>query len=142
VGMDPTNWKQQQSDKYLDAIEEIQSRGVTVNGCFIVGLDNHTPEIFSQLKEYIDRSGLLEVQLTVLTPFPGTPLYERMKREGRLLKDRYWDRCTLFDVNYHPKKMSVDELESGMRELFQDVYNERQYVRRQRNYMEIVKSRM
>jgi radical SAM superfamily enzyme YgiQ (UPF0313 family) len=115
---------------------------VTVNGCFIVGLDNHTPEIFSQLKEYIDRSGLLEVQLTVLTPFPGTPLYERMKREGRLLKDRYWDRCTLFDVNYHPKKMSVEELESGMRELFQDVYNESQYVRRQRNYMEIVKSRM
>jgi radical SAM superfamily enzyme YgiQ (UPF0313 family) len=142
AGMDPANWKQQQSDKYLEAIEQIQSRGVSVNGCFIVGLDNHTPEIFSQLKEYIDRSGLLEVQITVLTPFPGTPLYERMRSEGRLLKDRYWDRCTLFDVNYRPQKMSVEQLETGMCELFRDVYNQREYLQRQRNYMEIVKQKL
>ncbi len=142
AGMDPANWKQQQSDKYLGAIEAIQSRGVTVNGCFILGLDSHTPEVFTQLKDYIDRSGLLEVQITVLTPFPGTPLYERMRAEGRLLTDRYWDRCTLFDVNYRPRNMSVDELETGMRWLFKEVYNEREYVRRQRNYMELVKQRM
>jgi radical SAM superfamily enzyme YgiQ (UPF0313 family) len=141
-GMDPRNWKRRQADKYLRAIEEIQSRGVTVNGCFIVGLDNHTPDIFPQLQQYIERSGLLEVQITVLTPFPGTPLYQRMKREGRLLQDRFWDRCTLFDVNYRPQKMSVEALETGVRDLFRNVYNQREYARRRRNYMEIVKSRM
>ena len=87
------------------------------------------------------RSGLLEVQITVLTPFPGTPLYDRFRREGRLLKERYWDRCTLFDVNYTPKGMTVQQLEEGLKGLFRDVYNEAEYVKRQRRYMEIVKAR-
>ena len=141
-GMDPSGWKQKRSDRYLEAIETIQSRGVTVNGCFILGLDSHTPETFGKLKEYIDASGLLEVQITVMTPFPGTPLHERMRREGVLLKDRYWDRCTLFDVNYRPKGMSTEQLEEGMRWLFREIYNEREYTRRQRQYMEIVKRRL
>ena len=79
--IDPHNWKRKRSDRYLEAIEKIQSTGVTVNGCFILGLDNHTPEIFGRVKEFVDRSRLLEVQVTVLTPFPGTPLYERMRAE-------------------------------------------------------------
>ena len=139
AGIGPTDWKQKHSEKYSDAIEKIQSRGVTVNGCFILGLDNHTSEIFPRLKEFIDRSGLLEVQITVMTPFPGTPLYERMRQDGVLLKDRYWDRCTLFDVNYRPQRMTVKELEEGMRWLFREVYNEREYIGRKRRYMEIVK---
>lgn len=142
VGIDPSGWKQKHSDRYLEAIERIQSYGVTVNGCFILGLDNHTPEVFSRLKEFIDRSGLLEVQITVMTPFAGTPLYERMRRQGVLLQERFWDRCTLFDVNYKPRRMTVDELEAGMRWLFGEIYNEREYTRRQRQYMEIVKRRL
>ena len=142
AGIDPVNWKQKQHGRYLDAIDRIQSRGVSVNGCFILGLDTHTPDIFPRLKEFIDSSGLLEVQITVQTPFPGTPLYERMKRDGALLKERFWERCTLFDVNYRPARMSVDELEAGMRWLFGELYNEREYVRRKRQYMEIVKARM
>jgi radical SAM superfamily enzyme YgiQ (UPF0313 family) len=140
--IDPTGWKQKHSDSYLAAIDKIQSTGVTVNGCFILGLENHTPDIFEQLKDFIDRSGLLEVQVTVQTPFPGTPLYERLRSEGTLLQDRYWDRCTLFDVNYRPRGMTVEELEAGMRWLFSEIYNEREYTRRQRQYMEIVKRRM
>ncbi len=142
VGIDPSGWKQKHSDRYLEAIERIQSYGVTVNGCFILGLENHTPDVFSRMKEFIDRSGLLEVQITVMTPFAGTPLYERMRRQGVLLQERFWDRCTLFDVNYKPKRMSVDELEAGMRWLFGQIYNEREYTQRQRHYMEIVKKRL
>jgi len=62
------------------------------------------------------------VQYTVLTPFPGTPLYARLRREGRLLSERFWDRCTLFDVTYVPKRMSVAELEAGLRWLFTETY--------------------
>jgi radical SAM superfamily enzyme YgiQ (UPF0313 family) len=141
-GIDAANWKRRHSDGYLQAIDRIQSRGVTVNGCFIVGLDSHTTDIFPRLAEFIDRSGLLEVQITVSTPFPGTPLYARLARENRLLEERFWDRCTLFDVTYRPKHMSVDELERGVRWLFQNVYNETEHQKRRRNYMEIAKRRM
>jgi radical SAM superfamily enzyme YgiQ (UPF0313 family) len=141
-GMDPHNWKRKHSDRYLEAIDKVQSRGVTVNGCFVLGLDNHTPAIFERVKEFVERSRLLEVQVTVMTPFPGTPLYARLEREGRLLRPRYWDRCTLFDVNYQPRGMTVEELEAGMRWLFREIYNEQEYTRRKRHYMEIVKQRL
>jgi radical SAM superfamily enzyme YgiQ (UPF0313 family) len=140
-GMDPRNWKKTRAPMYLDAIERIQSRGVSVNGCFILGLDSHTPDVFETVRDFVRASGLLEVQITVQTPFPGTPLYRRLAREGRLLQERFWDRCTLFDVTYQPKHMSVAELESGMRWLFSEIYTEREFLRRKRHYMEIVKGR-
>ena len=138
-GIDPHNWKRKRYDGYLAAIDKIQSRGITVNGCFIVGLDSDTPDIFAKVKDFIDRSGLLEVQITVLTPFPGTPLYHRLSREGRLLDERFWDRCTLFDVNYRPKNMTVEELEAGLYWLFSEVYNTGEFAKRKRHYMEIAK---
>jgi radical SAM superfamily enzyme YgiQ (UPF0313 family) len=141
-GVDPRNWKQQRSGRYLDAIERIQSHGITVNGCFILGLDDHTPAIFERVRDFVRASGLLEVQVTVQTPFPGTPLYHRLRRDGRLLAERYWDKCTLFDVTYQPKGMTVEELESGLRWLFGEIYNEREFLRRKRHYMEIVKTRL
>jgi radical SAM superfamily enzyme YgiQ (UPF0313 family) len=141
-GIDPHNWKRKRCDRYLEAIDKIQERGVTVNGCFVVGLDNHTPEIFGRVKEFVERSHLLEVQITVQTPFPGTPLYHRLTREGRLLAPRYWDRCTLFDVTYRPRGMTVQQLEEGLRWLFREIYNEKEYIRRKRHYMEIVKRRL
>lgn len=141
AGIDVAGFKEKRAARYLEAIERIQSRGVTVNGCFIVGLDSHTPEVFEKLTAFIERSGLLEVQVTVMTPFPGTALYERLRRDGRLLRERYWDRCTLFDVNYVPKRMTVRQLEEGLMGLFREVYNEREFAKRQRRYMDIVKTR-
>ncbi len=138
AGLDPHDWKRRHADHYLEAIERIQSRGVTVNGCFILGLDGDTPETFERVRDFVTQSGLLEVQLTVQTPFPGTPLYDRLRREDRLPADRYWDRCTLFDVNYRPKNMSVEELEAGMRWLFGEIYNEREFTRRKRRYIDIL----
>jgi radical SAM superfamily enzyme YgiQ (UPF0313 family) len=139
--IDSRNWKQRHYARYLEAIERIQSRGVTVNGCFIVGLDNDTPEVFEQVKDFVAHSRLLEVQITVPTPFPGTPLYRRLQHQGRLLENRFWDRCTLFDVNFRPNRMTVEELESGLRWLFAEIYNETELRRRQRHYIDIVKQR-
>ncbi len=138
-GIDTHNWKLKQSDRYLEAIDRIQSNGITVNGCFIVGLDGDTPSIFGDIRDFIEKSKLLEAQATVLTPYPGTPLYKRLKSEGRLLKDRYWDRCTMFDINFRPKNMSIEELEKGLLWLFKEIYNEKEYLKRKRHYMDIVK---
>lgn len=121
-GLDPVGWKKRQAPGMRRVIDALQSRGVSVNGCFILGLDNQTPDAFPQILDFVKSSGLAEVQYTVLTPFPGTPLYDRLRREGRLLRDRFWDRCTLFDVNFRPKRMTVEQLEEGLRWLFRETY--------------------
>ncbi len=122
-GIDPADWKRRQMPRMLRTIDTLQSRGVSVNGCFILGLDGHTPDVFPQVLDFVRRSGLAEVQYTVLTPFPGTLLYERLRRDRRLLQARFWDRCTLFDVNYVPRRMTVEELEAGLRWLFAETYS-------------------
>lgn len=118
-----TNWKQKQHDHYRRAIDSIQSRGITVNGCFILGLDEDTPETFDEVFRFVRESGLYEVQITLLTPFPGTPLYQRLEREGRLLKPGAWDRCTLFDINFQPRNFTPAQLNQGFIELAQRLYS-------------------
>lgn len=139
AGIDRSNWKSKRRDEYLRSIDRLQSAGVTVNGCFIVGLDGDTPDIFEQVRDFVRESGLVEVQVTALTPFPGTRLYQRLKGEGRLLRGRFWERCTLFDVNYRPALMTVDELESGLKWLFRELYSEPEVNARKRHYVELVK---
>jgi len=135
------DWKARRHDGYRRAIEEIQRRGITVNGCFIVGLDNDTPDIFQQIERFVKDSGLMEAQITVLTPFPGTALYHRLRAEGRLLRERYWERCTLFDVNFVPKKMSVEELEQGLEYLMGSLYTTEEVRRRRALYFETMRNR-
>ena len=77
-----SNWKARQQDHYAAAIAKIQSYGVTVNGCFILGLDADTPEIFDDVLRFVRESGLYEVQVTFQTAFPGTPLYARLLRRN------------------------------------------------------------
>jgi radical SAM superfamily enzyme YgiQ (UPF0313 family) len=122
TGLDPAEWKRRRAPRLRHVIDTLQSRGVSVNGCFILGLDTHTPDVFPAILDFVRASGLAEVQYTVLTPFPGTPLHGRLRREKRLLAERFWDRCTLFDVNFVPKRMTVEELEAGLRWLFKETY--------------------
>lgn len=122
-GIDPARWKQRIAPQASRVVDALQSRGVSVNGCFIVGLDAHTPDIFQIIRDFVRASGLAEVQVTVRTPFPGTPLYARLRREGRLLSERFWSCCTLFDVNFRPARMTVEELEGGLRWLFGELYS-------------------
>lgn len=140
-GIDRANWKYRQHDRALGAIERIQERGVSVCGCFIVGLEDDTPEVFDDIRRFVERSRLLEVQITVLTPFPGTRLYDRLAAEGRLLHPGRWDRCTLFDVNYRPRHMTVEELEDGLVGLWRDTWNADALARRKRHYRDLLQAR-
>ena len=117
------NWKAARLDSYRAAIAKIQSYGITVNGCFILGLDADTPEIFDDVFQFVRDSGLYEVQVTFMTAFPGTPLYSRLRSEGRIIHDRAWELCTLFDINLRPAKMSVSELQSGFLGLVKRLYS-------------------
>jgi radical SAM superfamily enzyme YgiQ (UPF0313 family) len=118
------DWKARQLARYLEAIRRIQEHGITVNGCFILGLDGTGVESFDAVWEFVRSSGLYEVQITVQTPFPGTPLYDRLKRQNRILHDAAWELCTLFDVNFQPSGMTVAELETGFRKLGERLYSE------------------
>jgi hypothetical protein len=64
------------------------------------------------------------VQITVLTAFPGTPLYSRFLQDRRILEPGRWDLCTLFDVNYQPRDMSPQDLQEGMRWLTKHLYDD------------------
>ena len=138
--IDRANWKFKRLERYADAIKKIQSYGVTVNGCFIVGNDGDDPGIFEMLRDFIERSELLEAQVTILTPFPGTPLLRRLQSEGRLLYERFWDKCTLFDLVFEPKRMTPDELVEGHMWLMGEIYNQEQYTRRKRHYVNLIKN--
>jgi radical SAM superfamily enzyme YgiQ (UPF0313 family) len=118
------DWKYNHFTKYADAIRKIQSHGVTVNGCFILGLDKQTPDIFDQVFEFVKASELYEVQVTILTPFPGTELYQKLKSDQRLLEAENWKKCTLFDINFIPSDMTVEQLDTGIKGLVQKLYSQ------------------
>ncbi len=128
------NWKMRQGDSYYAAIRKIQSYGITVNGCFILGLDGDTPEVFEEVFHFVRESGLYEVQVTFLTAFPGTPLYHRLKQEGRIIRDRAWELCTLFDINFRPKNMSVEQLQDGFLSLVKRLYSVEETNERRRKF--------
>ena len=128
------NWKSRRYVEYKDAIARIQSHGITVNGCFILGLDGDTPEVFEDVLEFVRESGLYEVQITFLTPFPGTPLYERLRHEGRLIREKAWELCTLFDINFIPKNMSVAQLQAGFLGLAKELYSAEETARRRKGF--------
>jgi radical SAM superfamily enzyme YgiQ (UPF0313 family) len=115
--------KRAELDRIMDAVAAIQQAGVAANGCFIIGADGETHESLDRLVEFILASSLAEVQITLQTPFPGTGLHRRLEKQGRLLPDRGWSHYTLFDVTYQPDKLSVDELESGFRQVLRQVYS-------------------
>jgi len=118
------DWKLRRRPHYMDAIRRIQSHGITVNGCFVLGLDGQTAQAFDQVYNFVEDSGLYEVQVTLQTAFPGTPLYDRLKRTGRILEDECWEKCTLFDINYRPDGMTIEELDSGFKNLVTRLYSD------------------
>jgi radical SAM superfamily enzyme YgiQ (UPF0313 family) len=140
-GIDKGNWKFKQFDNYLKAIDKIQSHGISVNGCFILGFDTDTTKTFKETELFIKESNLSEVQITLLTPFPNTDLYNQLKEENRLLSENYWDKCTLFDVNFIPKHFTVLELENSFQELMQNVYAETAVKERKNKFKQALRNK-
>ena len=126
-----TNWKLAQYPKYEEAVRTIQRHGITVIGCFVLGLDGQSAGSFDAVYDFAKRTNLYDVQVTLQTPFPGTALYRRLEEAGRLTHPGQWDRCTLFDLNYEPIGMTSEELVSGFRGLVSRLY-EPEFVRARR----------
>lgn len=128
------NWKRRQVDGYRRAVETIQTHGIAVNVCFVLGLDGDGLDVFDAVEQFVEETLPFDVQITVLTPFPGTPLYDRLLREGRIIEPGAWEKCTLFDVNYVPKNMSVEDLETKGLALGMRLYSTEATARRRKGF--------
>ena len=135
-----TNWKLKRLPRYRDALRNIQEHGIRVNGCFVLGLDGQGPAIFDEVRAFVRDTDLFDVQITVATPFPGTPLRTRLAAEGRLTDRDDWRHSTLFDVNFEPKGMSAQQLREGLRGLGVDVYSTEWTKRRRARFKSRLRS--
>ncbi|HEX8801730.1 MAG TPA: DUF4070 domain-containing protein, partial [Terriglobales bacterium] len=132
-----SNWKFRKRDYYRAAIERIQSHGITVNGCFVLGLDGDTEDVFDQIPNFVEETALYDVQITVQTAFPGTPLYRRLLETRRLIEPLNWQKCTLFDVNFYPLQMTRKQLEHKFYELAAALYSNDAVAKRHRRFVDV-----
>ncbi len=130
------NWKVDQVDRYAKVVETVQEHGIALNACFVLGLDGDGPEVFDAVRAFVDETSPFDVQITVLTPFPGTPLYARLLGVGRIIEPGAWEKCTLFDVNFVPDRMTVEQLEHGLVELGRHLYSAEATAQRRSGFKE------
>ncbi|HEX6715714.1 MAG TPA: radical SAM protein [Pyrinomonadaceae bacterium] len=102
-------------DSLLAKLERIRASGLGVSGGFIVGFDHDDERIFDEQFEFIQSSGIATLSISLLTPLPTTPLYERLSAEGRL---DFSDP----ELIYIPKQMTREQLKAGFRALLQRVF--------------------
>lgn len=107
----------------LSKLEIIQAGGIVVGGGFIVGFDHDDETVFEEQFEFIQKSGIANVLVSILTPIPTTPLYDRMQAEGRL-------DGAASDIIYQPKQMSRETLRAGFRSLLRRLYEPEAYFER------------
>lgn len=114
---------------YKTLIGDLHRLGISIQGCFVFGLDHDTVDVFDRTVDLAIDAGIDLPRFSVLTPFPGTPLFNRLEQEQRILtKD--WSLYDAQHVVFEPKLMSVQELEVGHQEAWKKVYRYRSIARR------------
>lgn len=119
-------------ERMLKAAERIQEAGVPVIACFIVGSEGETLESMHALADFLLEAPFADIQLTMLTPFPGSAIFDRLRAERKLLRDRSYESFTLFDATFHHDTLSTDQLERGFRNLVAMVFAPEPSLRRDR----------
>lgn len=110
-------------DSFDARIQRIRDGGLVVIGGFIVGFDHDDEAIFEEQFEFIQRTGIAQAAVGLLTPIPTTPLYDRLLAEGRL---DFADP----DVTFRPKLMSREALKEGYDRLLLRLYEPDAYFSR------------
>jgi len=115
------NKKQNKVEKYASAIEKIKNYGMLISGSFMFGFDEDTPEIFDNTLEAIDVWGIDLAEFHIVTPYPGTALYDRLKKEGRIIHED-WSKYNTANVVFQPKNMTPKELFDGTKSIAKRFY--------------------
>ncbi len=109
-------------EDFKKTIKRLHKHGMAVQGGIIFGFDQDTLEIFDLTLEKMNEWELDAVEINILTPFPGTPLYDRLEREGRIIS-KDWKRYNQIDVVFKPKHMTEKELFEGSRRVAKQYYS-------------------
>jgi radical SAM superfamily enzyme YgiQ (UPF0313 family) len=114
------------------ALANLRRHNLRVYGTFIFGYDQDTPDTFHEAVEFAKEQGLFIAAFNHITPFPGTPLYQRMRAEGRLLFDPWWldERYSYNMIPFQPNKMTPQELAQRCVEARRSFYSWASILRR------------
>ena len=104
--------KTPRTDDYARRVRLLHDHGIQVNGSFVLGFDHDRPDVFARTVEWVEANRLECATFHIMTPYPGTPLFRQMEREGRLLH-RNWDLYDTGHVVFRPRHMSVAQLAEG-----------------------------
>ena len=107
---------------YERAIRRLHDNGVMVNASFVFGFDEDDKSVFERTVEWSVRQGIETATFHVLTPYPGTRLYDRLKEQGRIFTDN-WDLYDTRHAVFKPAGMCCAELENGYEQAYSDFYS-------------------
>jgi radical SAM superfamily enzyme YgiQ (UPF0313 family) len=116
-----SNKKQNLRRSYGEAIARLHSLGIMINGSFVFGMDDDGPDVFERTVEWAVRQGITTATFHILTPYPGTALYERIHAAGRLLHSD-WSRYDTRQVVFQPKLLTPEQLKAGYDGAYREFY--------------------
>jgi len=100
------------ASRYVEALEKLRDHGIKIYATFVFGYDTDTPDLFERTLDFAMEQKFFITAFNHMQPFPGTPLYQRMEEEGRLLYDKWWlePDYRFGRIVFRPKNMSPDDL--------------------------------
>lgn len=110
--LDETNKGFNQVSKFEDQIKMFHDHGIMVNPGIVFGFDNDDESVFESTLEFLIKNRVELAYFNILTPLPGTALFDRYEREGRIF-DRDWAKYDGKHVVFHPKRMTPEQLQEG-----------------------------
>ena len=114
---------------YRSLIGDLHALGISIQGCFVFGNDHDTVDVFDATAQFVIDAAIDLPRFAILTPFPGTPLFQRLDAAGRILT-KNWERYDGQHVVFAPKLMSADELARGHERAWRAAYSMRSIGRR------------
>jgi radical SAM superfamily enzyme YgiQ (UPF0313 family) len=116
-------------DGYPESIRRIQEAGINITASFVLGLDEDDKSVFKNTFEFIMDNKITSAMFNILTPLPGTRLYEELNKEGRITC-RDWGKYNFSEVVYEPKGMTAKELQDGLHWLYRKTYSTKNILKR------------
>ena len=124
------NKKQNVKVDIPEAVKRIQAAGIEVYAGFIFGGDEDTPGTAQRIVDFVKSTRILTAMTGMLTPMPHTPLYERLKQEGRLRPAEYSGNNTDDEVQFQPRGMAIAEMRTGIHQILSRLFNSGESYRR------------
>jgi radical SAM superfamily enzyme YgiQ (UPF0313 family) len=116
-------------EEYKKAVENVHNNKMIVVGDFMFGFDSDTKDVFDETIKQINFLRIDAADFCILTPFPGTPIYNKFEKEERILtKD--WTQYTLKNPVFEPKNMTPEELLKGVRKMYYEYYSASNNIKR------------